>query len=92
MLPYTGSFTLTHTHTYTELNIKQPSVHISASFQNFHNAHAHLRDAHILVSHLMRGHQKGWVCAVVRTHKLLKNVVYSFHWCEFKLSSIGLRL
>ena len=25
----------------------------------------------------------------MRTHKLLKNVVYSFHWCEFKLSSAG---
>lgn len=49
---------------------------------------ADITDAHILVSYLMRGHQRGWVCVAARTHKLLKNVVYSFHWCEFKLSSV----
>lgn len=32
------------------------------------------------------------MCVAVRTHKLLKNVVYSFHWHEFKLSSVGLGL
>lgn len=34
---------------------------------------------------------EGWVCVAVRTHKLQKNVVYSFRWREFKLSSAGLR-
>lgn len=29
----------------------------------------------------------GWECDAVRTHKLLKNIVYSFHWCEVKVSS-----
>lgn len=42
------------------------------------------------LSCLMRGPSEGWVWSAVRTYKLLKNVVYSFHWREFKPSSVGL--
>lgn len=38
----------------------------------------------------LRGPSEGWVWFAVRTYKLLKNVVYSFHWLEFKPSSVGL--
>lgn len=69
--------------------LTQTRVHLSARTRTLTG----ITDAHNLVSYLMRGHQRGGEGGVaVRTHKLLKNVVYSFHWHEFKLSSAGLRL